>query len=469
MIRIRLPLLCLLLAITQNAICQKKYNQQLNSSELKPRIIVLTDVSTWETDDSESLVRLLVHADMFEIEGLIYTTGWSLEETRDDFFQLIHDAIDAYEQDLPNLMKRSGQVGFSEDEETQNIGYWPSAEYLRKQTMFGSRKRGMDEIGKDNVSDGSKQIIKMADENDERPVWILVWGGGNTLAQAIWQVQQERNEAELKAFLHKIPTYTITDQDRSYKQGTPYDISSHQWMRKEFKNDLMFLWDECAWKQQNGTGRENWDQYAEHIQGHGNLGKVYPKYKYGVEGDTPSFFYVMLNGLSNPLVPGQVNWGGYFEWGTGPDGTYAYTNHEGKAYEICSKYFAYFYPATFNNFAARMDWANEGKGNHNPVVILNRNDGIKPIKISKKAGKKIKLDASKSFDPDNDQLSFKWWVLPEAGTYGKEITIPDYMKSKITFEIPSDASGKSIHIICEVKDDGNHELSSYRRVILLIP
>jgi hypothetical protein len=54
--------------------------------QLKPRIVVLTDVSTWETDDSESLVRLLVHADLFEIEGLIFTTGWSLDKTRDDFF-----------------------------------------------------------------------------------------------------------------------------------------------------------------------------------------------------------------------------------------------------------------------------------------------------------------------------------------------------------------------------------------------
>jgi hypothetical protein len=53
--------------------------------QLKPRIVVLTDVSTWETDDSESLVRLLVHADLFEIEGLIFTTGWSLDKTRDDF------------------------------------------------------------------------------------------------------------------------------------------------------------------------------------------------------------------------------------------------------------------------------------------------------------------------------------------------------------------------------------------------
>ncbi len=75
------------------------------SASLKPRIIVLTDVSTWETDDSESLARLLAHADLFEIEGMVYTTGWNLDKTRDDFFNLLHDAINAYEKDLPNLKK----------------------------------------------------------------------------------------------------------------------------------------------------------------------------------------------------------------------------------------------------------------------------------------------------------------------------------------------------------------------------
>ena len=54
----------------------------------KPRLVVLTDVSTGETDDSESLVRLLVHADLLEIEGLVFTTGWSLETTRDELFDL---------------------------------------------------------------------------------------------------------------------------------------------------------------------------------------------------------------------------------------------------------------------------------------------------------------------------------------------------------------------------------------------
>ena len=189
--------------------------QNPKKENLKPRIVVLTDVSTWETDDSESLVRLLVHADMFEIEGIIYTTGWSLEETREDFFRLIHDAIDAYEKDVSNLMKRSNQVGFNQDALQQTIGYWPSPEYLRQRTVFGSKQRGIDKIGKDNISDGSNLIIKLADENDERPLWILLWGGGNTLAQSIWQVQQERSEGELRSFLHKVPTYAITDKDRS--------------------------------------------------------------------------------------------------------------------------------------------------------------------------------------------------------------------------------------------------------------
>lgn len=441
--------------------------QSQNKEILKPRIVVLTDVSTWETDDSESLIRLLVHADLFEIEGIIYTTGWSHEVLRDDFIDLIHDAIDAYEKDLPNLKKRSNQLTFQKDETRQLIGYWPSPDYLRQHTVFGSKQRGIDKIGINNISDGSNLIIKLANENDERPLWVLLWGGGNTLAQSIWQVQQNSNEDELKAFLHKIPTYAITDQDRSYKGGTPFHISSHQWMRKEFEKDLKFLWDECAWKYQNGNGKRNWDEYAQHIQNHGNLGKIYPKYKYGVEGDTPSFLYLMPNGLNDPLVPNQASWGGYFEWGISPDdSTFAYNNHTGKAKQICSNYAAYFYAATFNNFAARMDWASKGTGNRNPIIVLNGNEGIDLVHIEKKQGEAIVLDASKTFDPENDPLTFKWWVMPEASTYKGKVAIESKNSDTITIDIPSDAAGKTIHIICEVTDKGVPSLTSYRRIII---
>ena len=106
--------------------------------------------------------------------------------------------------DLPNLKKRSNLEGFLPDESRQEIGYWPSPKYLRDRTMFGSAKRGNQYIGENNASDGSNLLIKLADEKDDHPIWVTVWGGANTLAQAIWQVQQERSPEDLKAFFKKL-------------------------------------------------------------------------------------------------------------------------------------------------------------------------------------------------------------------------------------------------------------------------
>lgn len=442
------------------------FAQQSNKNQtLKPRIVVLTDVSTWETDDSESLVRLMAHADLFEIEALIFTTGWSLDKTREDFMDLIHVAIDAYEKDLPNLQKRSNQQQFNSDESRQTIGYWPSTDYLRSVTMFGSENRGLKFLGKGNESAGSEFIIQLVDEKDERPLWITVWGGGNTLAQAIWDVKENRSETELKEFLYKIPTYAITDQDRDQK--TPYDISSHYWMRKEFSEDLLFIWDESAWKFQNGTGKRNWEDYAEHIQGHGALGAVYPKYKYGVEGDTPAFLHLMPNGLNDPMVPGQVSWGGYSVFQLTEDKvTSSYSNFNSPAADISRKYLEHFYPATFNNFAARMDWAKEGKGNRNPIVVVNKMEGIELLRVKAKKRQSVMLDASKSFDLEDDELSFKWWIIPEAGTYEGEINIQNSDSKLIKIDLPKDFSGKTLHVICEVTDSGSPQLTSYRRIII---
>ncbi len=437
------------------------------AAEPKPRIIVLTDIApnNVEPDDMESMIRLLAHADLFEIEGLVATTGWSNAGGR-EHLELIQAAIDAYEKDLPNLRKRSSQEGHMADESRQTIGYWPSPDYLRAHTVLGSTKRGFSFIGKDNRSAGSDLIIQAADEKDERPIWVGVWGGANTLAQAIWQVQQERTPEQLRAFLHRLRVYTITDQDRGQGRA-PYEGSSHYWMRKEFKDDLLFLWDESAWLFQNSTGKANWDKYAEQIQNHGALGALYPKYKYGVEGDTPSYLYVWPNGLNDPEHPTYGGWGGFFERGTGPDKeTTAFVNQQGtSAGPVARKYETRFYPALFNSFAARMAWAQDGKGNRNPEVIVNGDSSLAVLKMTPAAGTSVTLDASASKDPEGDKLTFSWWVFTEAGTYAQDIAISGSDSSRATVQVPADSGGKTFHVICEVTDSGTPSLTSYRRII----
>jgi hypothetical protein len=82
-----------------------------------------------------------------------------------------------------------------------------------------------------------------------------------------------------------------------------------------------------------------------------------------------------------------------------------------------------------------------------------------------KQGKDISLDASKSYDPDDDQIRFKWWLIPEAGT-SQEVIIPNNNSSKVKIKIPPGSVGEKFHVICEVTDNGEPNLTGYRRFIV---
>ena len=100
------------------------------------------------------------------------------------------------------------------------------------------------------------------------------------------------------------------------------------------------------------------------------------------------------------------------------------------------------------------------------MIINGKQPSPNTYHLTANAGEEITLDASKSVDAEGNKLSFVWWMQPEASSYDKNITINGNNASKTTITIPEDAKGKTIHIVCEVTDDGEIPLTSYARVVI---
>lgn len=414
----------------------------------------------------QSFTHLLASADLFEIEALIATSGWSIPPRPIEPWNF-YNVIDNYRNDVSNLMKRSDQHSFKDDETTQSIGYWPSPEYLESIVRHGFDQRGMGSVGDGKATNGSDLIIDTVDEDDPRPIYVGIWGGGNILAQSIWDVRRDRSPEELAEFISKIRIYAITDQDR--EQNGPYDNSSQFWMRKEFP-ELFYISSEGAWPTYGNAIRdEYWESHYEtEIQGKGALGKGYPKWRYTVEGDTPSYLYVWP-GLNDPEDPRQSSFAGQFVREITPDNiTTAWTDTSKDAEKRSADAVLRTLPDQVNDFIARMDWAANGSGNRNPKVMLNGDSGFAPVLVHGKAGLPVLLSAEGSSDPDGDVISYEWYHDEGAGDYTGDITWKLIGEDIAEVALPESAHGEKIHVVLRVSDDGSPSLASYRRAIISV-
>ena len=88
---------------------------------------------------------------------------------------------------------------------------------------------------------------------------------------------------------------------------------------------------------------------------------------------------------------------------------------------------------------------------------------------SSTVGDVVRLDGNGSSDPDGDSLTYRWWQYQEPGAYTGTIQIQNENMQEASFVVPEDATaGQTIHVICEVTDNGTPPLTRYQRVIVTV-
>lgn len=337
-------------------------------------------------------------------------------------------------------------------------------------------------------------IIDVVDKADPRPVWFGLWGGANTLAQAVWKVWKQRTAEDFHKFLSKIRVYGISDQD---KGGI--------WMRENFGNRLFYIVSPTAgttmgavgfagatWQGisfdyfMNKKGRKGFrgapsemitKEWIKHnICGDTRYRKMYPVPTMSMEGDTPSYLGLIPNGLNDMEHPDWGSWGGRYEYylpdkapvfgkkekypiWTNAEDTIALEN--GLSVKSNFATIWRWREAFQNDFLARLRWTETDDyqtANHAPKIKVNL-----PMENDVRVGEKVRLSAVGTMDPDGNKLWYHWFPYMEAGTYHQVVKIENANSQEAYFEAPEQAG--TLHVILEVKDNGIPTMTSYRRII----
>lgn len=476
--------------------------------KVKPRTIVTTD---GEIDDVDSFIRMLLMANEFRLEGLVYSSSmWhykgdgkgtpftsEMEMTRRMYgaktdlrwpgTQWIQELIKEYKKVYPTLKTHAG--GF------------PTPKFLNSIIYVGN----IDFEGEmEKETRGSRFIMdKILDETTE-PIYLQVWGGTNTIARALKSIEEQyKGTAEwdrvYKKVCDKAILYTILDQDATYRKY----IAPNWPDIKVYYNENQFWCLAYPWKRavapalhpylegdfmgghiinNHGPLTKKYYSYGdgqkqrgdeEHI--HGDPNKLdgaqwgsFGKFDFISEGDSPAYFHLVDVGLDNLEHPEYGGWGGRlaqsdslpnrWEDGEAVADFNPYTRQMDLAYPQTR-----WLEALQLEFAARADWCVKpyDEANHPPKVMLGH---ANTLQVS--PGETIHLSARAS-DPDGDPLAYDWWQYGEVDTYPGEVgIIQSYMPTPMV-QIPEDLKpGENIHIVVAVTDGQFPNLTRYQRVIL---
>lgn len=318
------------------------------------------------------------------------------------------------------------------------------------------------------------------------------------------------SEAEFAILRSRIRVYAISDQD-----------DTSEWIRNNWP-DIFYIasihafghYTIATWTgmweglQHLSVDKVSMPWIHEYIK-MGPLGERYPSRDIGAEGDTPSFLYLINNGLGDPEHPTYGSWGGRYErTNAGLERfsdlveTFYLKNgtQETSTKVSCARWRDHFQ----NDMATRMQWSispDYTNGTHPPVPRVNGTAGPTVHRLHAVPGAEIILDASETYDPDHpadsSKLEFEWFqyrepdyvvhVNPAEGRIlkleglGSGAETPNVSEPNdegfryfargdaVRVTLPNDEDAFEYHLILKVTSNNNPELPvrRYLRVIIL--
>lgn len=501
---------------------------------MKIRTIITQDA---EVDDQNSLRHFLFYTNEVELQGIIQTSSkfhWigvpgaikPQKAVKDDFdfgdgeaidfddngdydkpyrwpgTDWMWQQIDDYEKDYKNLVKHDPN--------------YPTPDYLRSIIKIGN-------IGYEGemeaATEGSNLIKEHILDDDERTLYLQVWGGTNTICRALMDIELEHEEADdwpkLKEKISKKIVITACgEQDPTYRtymaehwpsiqfvktlqmesyaypwfvnpEGESKDTLKSEFMTKEILNGKSEITKHyCTWLDGNEYEGE---EMAMQFGANPNIGREWfgykflhlpepKKYDFLSEGDSPTFFPLLNWGFRTledfsyggiagryQLLEGEKNSKGepLNLWDVSKD---KYTDYDGNVTERESMW-----PYVCDiqrDFASRVDWAATGDfaaAEHAPKLSIEGG-----LDYKAKAGERVEFVLiAENVDGGDLELSVR--VYEEASAASAKMATVDMEKNIARVLIPGKAkTGDKIHLIAKAQADGRHRLVHYQQIIVTV-
>jgi len=479
----------------------------IQAQDHRVKTIVTTD---GEIDDVDTFIRMLLYANEFKLEGLVYSSSmWhyrgdgkgtkfisKMPMTKEMYGEKtdlrwpgtnwIQELIQEYAKVYPNLIQHSV--------------FYPSPEELMSLVRVGNIDF---EGGMDKRTAGSEFIKEKLMSKDSEALFLQAWGGTNTIARALKSIEEDFTHTEnWEAVNHFISSkaiiYTIMDQDDTYMNyiskkwpdikvfynAFQFGAFAYPWQRLVPKNQQKYFEGRFMGSQiinNHGPLLKKYYSYGdgqkqvgdpEHI--HGDLNRIkntqwgsFDQYAFISEGDTPAYLHLVDIGLDNFDHPSYGGWGGRFVQSAEVPSRYEDGELASDLNPETGKKDNY-YPQTRwisaiqNDFAARADWCifPFEAANHPPQVNVEE-----PTAILAKPGATVKLHFSSS-DIDGDSIQHKVWNYTDLSTAKAEVKF-DTTSAEITIGKTA-APNTEVHLIVEGTDTGTPPLTRYRRVVVKI-